>query len=320
MSRGGIRLEYEGSGRPWDINTGSSSSALYGKLGFDYGGDTRMVLTNDGRVGIGSVADPGNALHVVPGPNEGSRGGIRLEYEGSGRPWDINTGSSSSALYGKLGFDYGGDTRMILTSTGNLGIGNPTGDPENLLHVKGTRAGNRAGIRIEYSGGSGPWDLNTGDSSSALYGNLGFDYGGDSKMVLTSTGNLGVGTPDPTERLVVAGNVQADSYLCNSSRELKKDVASLTEKDYSKVLETINQLEVVRYRYKEDSAEDKLHIGLIAEDSPKDILSQDGKSVSLYDSVGYLLASTKALIQQNEGLAKELTALKGEIQAIRASR
>lgn len=107
----------------------------------------------------------------------------------------------------------------------------------------------------------------------------------------------------------VAGNIQADSFLCNSSRELKKDIASLTEKDYSKVLETINQLEVVRYRYK-GNQENKLHIGLIAEDSPKDILSQDGKSVSLYDSMGYMLAGMKALIQENQQMKAEIAALK----------
>ncbi|MBI5434424.1 MAG: hypothetical protein HZA52_16440 [Planctomycetes bacterium] len=47
----------------------------------------------------------------------------------------------------------------------------------------------------------------------------------------------------------------------------------------------------MHYRYKDD---DHRHLGVIAEESPTDILARDGKGVSLGDYSAFLLAGLEA--------------------------
>ena len=76
-------------------------------------------------------------------------------------------------------------------------------------------------------------------------------------------------------------------------------------------------MNVAKFRWKEDSKDTGKHIGIIAEEAPKEILSADGKAVSYSEYLAFLLAAIKAqnekiteLESKNEGLKSEISGLR----------
>ncbi|MEW6682908.1 MAG: tail fiber domain-containing protein [Nitrospirota bacterium] len=136
------------------------------------------------------------------------------------------------------------------------------------------------------------------------------------KAIVTDprAGNIGFGVTNPTERLEVAGNVRATAYLTGSSRELKKGITPLGQNDYAKIMDQINDLQMVRYLYKtEDNRQP--HLGVIAEESPKEILDETGKAVSLADYAGFILAGLKAQSEEIQALKAHIRDLESKLPA-----
>lgn len=88
-----------------------------------------------------------------------------------------------------------------------------------------------------------------------------------------------------------------------SSRDFKKEIVLLTDEDHRKNLEKVRNLNIVRYRYKEEPR-DEPHIGLIAEDAPKEFLAEGGKAVNVYDFVSTVASAVKALGEEIDGLKR----------------
>jgi len=110
--------------------------------------------------------------------------------------------------------------RMRITSSGNVGIG--TTSPSQKLHVTGsgdvvslveTAAGSFAQYRLLSGSGGTPWTLGT--QSDYLSGSLVFRYS-TNKMVLTTGGNLGIGTDSPNRALHVVGGIELTSDLVST--------------------------------------------------------------------------------------------------------
>jgi hemin uptake protein HemP len=142
-------------------------------------------------------------------------------------------------------------------------------------------------------------------------------YNGSSTPLfyLLNNGNFGIATDTPTNILTIAqgaGNAIADGWSVYSSEEYKTDITYLEEKDYEDILEEIEGMNLARYRWKKDEVRSPtpnnvrswtptsaptsdLNLGVIAEQAPEEVLSKDGKSVSLYDYASYALAGVKAL-------------------------
>jgi hypothetical protein len=173
---------------------------------------------------------------TTPAPGIGSRIDFRTGNNISGTNPIASitataTNITSGSTEGDLSFStiFGGTTRtkrMTIQSNGNIGIG--TTNPTELLHLIGTAP--QTSIRIEGSsnqlgpeihlastGTSGQdWRLGSGQSSnSSGLGNF-YIYNvasGQDYMIINPSGNVGIGTTTPTERLDVTGNVRFSGAL-----------------------------------------------------------------------------------------------------------
>lgn len=193
------------------------------------------------------------------------------------------------------------ENRWLLLQGGHWGGGSGAiGDDYGLYLSKPDATGpvqNHYGIFLEPQvGASG--------ANYALY-----SQGGDVYL----NGKVGIGAQPSTYALQVGNpgdgsEARANAWNVLSSREYKRDIEALDGAAYERILAQIEATDVVHYRYADD---DHVHLGVIAEDSPKEILSRDGKGVSLGDYAAFLLAGMKA--QQ-----RELDALRGELEALRA--
>jgi len=125
-----------------------------------------------------------------------------------------------------------------------------------------------------------------------------------SSLIIDSNGNFGIATNTPTNILTIGqgmGNAIADGWDVYSSEEYKTDITYLEEKDYDDILEEIEGINVATYRWKTDVVDDSYfestasstNLGIIAEEAPDRVLSNDGKSVSLYDYTTFAIAGVK---------------------------
>jgi hypothetical protein len=84
------------------------------------------------------------------------------------------------------------------------------------------------------------------------------------------------------------------TFVNNSSQEHKKDITKLSREDFNSIIDKLKQTPVFRYRFKAPGIDGKMRLGVIAEQSPEEILDESGKAVSFLDYNGFLLAALKA--------------------------
>jgi hypothetical protein len=174
-------------------NTADGFLAFYTDSGGANSLIERMRINKDGNVGIGTT-NP-----VAPLTLSGDTTQIRLENTASGgRNWALRTFGSALGIYDHTA----GAFRQYIDSSGNVGIG--TNNPSHLLSVE---ADKDTWISRIYNTGS---DANAqallvrSDATAAhdatvmgVYADSGY------KMVVKSTGNVGIGTTAPTAKLQV---------------------------------------------------------------------------------------------------------------------
>lgn len=119
--------------------------------------------------------------------------------------------------------------------------------------------------------------------------------------------------------------VNALSFSSRSSRDIKKDITELSDKDFQKMAETLRKLSMFTFRYNTEDESHSLHTGIIAEESPASILSDDQKGVNLYDYASLALGAFKAQQKEieelkagNQKLQEQIDFLKEEIRALKA--
>jgi hypothetical protein len=174
---------------------------------FQVNGSDRMIIKDNGNVGIGTTS-PIDKLHIVGGltstgliaPSNTSIGSIQFGYNGTSgviRTWN------SSPLF----LETGGVNRLHITSTGNVGIGTTstqlTATDRTVLDINGASqsliALSRAGIWSGYLAAS---SSATELASATLP--LIFTVNGSERMRITSTGNVGIGITDPLTKIEIA--------------------------------------------------------------------------------------------------------------------
>jgi hypothetical protein len=217
-----------------NIYTGGTSTVQLNSSGVSY--------FNGGNVGIGTTSPSGkldisggqyNTGLIVRSSNVNGTGVAILNTDTGGHNWYIiSTASSNGGGAGNLGFydDTNGNYLMYIKgSNGNVGIGGTT-SPSYRLHVDGGDIGTSGNVNVRYTsnetykgtlgwnhlqlGNNGQNDIIAGRTATGGYfrfivnntNNYTYNtYDGTIAMVITSGGNVGIGTTSPVSALHVYG-------------------------------------------------------------------------------------------------------------------
>ncbi|MBI4276372.1 tail fiber domain-containing protein, partial [Candidatus Uhrbacteria bacterium] len=128
-------------------------------------------------------------------------------------------------------------------------------------------------------------------------------------LTVDASGNVGIGTTTPQHRLSVSGDVAAESFVNNSTRGVKTDITGLATTTEDSILEQLATTNVYSYRYKDESADNPLRIGLITDSAPTEVLSVSGDGVDIYKLAVFTLAGVKAQSRQIDELNLNLESI-----------
>lgn len=204
--------------------------------------------------------------------------------------------------------------------TGNLGVGGTNG---YRLYAAGDIYANGGWMRV--SGGRGLYFQSYGGGWYMTESSWVRSYNG--KSVLSQVNN---GTPairgDQAYSGWYAGEFRsynnatgpalysygynvAYNYYYTSSRTKKHQIKKFEEEDYESALAFMDELELNYYRMKGDDEYPKIHVGLIAEETPTTLTAPGKIAVSYGELAIYATGAVKAL-------KKEVNTLKGQLNKV----
>jgi hypothetical protein len=238
-------------------------------------GDTKFIVTQDGKVGVGT-STPAHDLEVVAPDN-----GLLLLS---------NTIADST--------DKG--SRMVLRHYSNAQL------PVYLFGAASTATNNF----VAFGGGNTignaatQIDLFTAPNTTTPVGYP--------RLTIIGNGYVGIGIQDPLYPLEMANGAYVTTggvWTNASSREYKDNIKGLKVED---AIETLQGLNPVTFSYKVSPEEN--HVGFVAEEVPELVSMKDRKGLSPMDIVAVLTKVVQEQQKTISTLKEELNELKGKVR------
>ena len=173
---------------------------------FETNGNERMIITTSGNVGLGTSSpterlEVQGVLRINSSSNnkiyfEGTNTGPQTFYDASGKGFRF-----VDALNGEL---------MVISNTGDVGIGSPS--PSEKLEINGS-------LKISASVNGKIIFAGSNNSPHTFYdvSSKGFRFWDNnslsSSLLITNSGNVGIGISSPTEKLEINGNLKIGAYI-----------------------------------------------------------------------------------------------------------
>jgi hypothetical protein len=232
LAKGGNNFGFLGSysGNPNDMEIGTYLGNTTGSIILSTNNNPKLTVANNGNVGIGE-RNPGFPLNFADGP------GDKISL------WGNSTSGSSIGFGAQLGllqihsyqasddiaFGYGSSNnfteQMRIKGNGNVGIG--TINPNVPLHIKSTNnnpviidGGNQLYVTLAENGNNvgyigsfagNPNDVEMGTYGGNTTGSVILSTNNIPKLTVNNSGNVGIGTSVPAEKLEVSGKIKTTS-------------------------------------------------------------------------------------------------------------
>jgi hypothetical protein len=318
-----------------------------------------------GAVGIGTDT-PGARLHLFSATGLSARfesgvsGGdvnfLSFHYAGAEKAY-VGFGSTNDNFYmmnvfnNSMYLGTNGAVRLSIASNGYVGIG--TTLPQTKLHVSGSgvlatrletdASGNQANfISFNYAGTEKGY-VGFGSTSNALHlinlfnAPLYLGTNGSTKLAIAGSGEVGIGTASPGQKLDVAGTIRqsgcttagtlnvngSGDIVCSSDARLKRILGA-----YTAGLDSIVRIQPQRFVYKSANnarPETFVHAGFIAQNVSAAIPEASARQKDGFYSLETtaILATAvnaiKELKAQNDRQAAEIDRLKSRLSGIERS-
>nr|MCS5590603.1 hypothetical protein [Candidatus Thioglobus sp.] len=203
------------------ITNASDGGNIQFGIGGNHAAETKMLIANSGRVGIGTTSP--DKLLVVQGANAeivindtDTTDNPTLRFRESG-----TTSGTIRTDAGEMILSHSSAEAMRIDSSGNVGIG--TSSPDAKLTVYGTSSdGWDSGLRLKREDGGDAAIVvdSAGMKFKTLVSGDNFyfrNYANATTLTILQDGNVGIGTTSPTEKLEVSGTVKATSFSGDGS-------------------------------------------------------------------------------------------------------
>ena len=204
--------------------------------------DADLIFGSGNNVGIGTTS-PGTKLFVVGNVSVSAGKAFRM-YNAANNGWgEMSFVEADDRIQFNRGIqNSGGDWKFpdsgnsyVNANEGNFGIG--TTSPNDILHVSKTGAATR--LRVGNNGAndasiyfntSTDWSIgtDTSNSNSLTFGNSSA-IGTNTKVVIETGGNVGIGTSNPSTKLHVAGSATATTFLGDLNGTINTATTAVTQ-------------------------------------------------------------------------------------------
>jgi hypothetical protein len=204
------QIRYNGGAFIFDADAGGATGGSE-FLRFNVSGTEAMRIDSSGEVGIG-ISNPQRTLHINGGA---SRTDVQLTLDGYGETnadgvqFGIQTAGSyiwnfeNTDLY----FATNNTRRLTIAPGGNVGIG--TASPQFQLHLSGSAPG-----VVMSETGAVKYYRNRAAASALTWDILNTDYSFNSEVMrIDYSGNVGIGTNAPAQKLHVSGGASASTTV-----------------------------------------------------------------------------------------------------------